>query len=50
MKEEYVSPAVEVVEFETGDVITGSNDLPIEPFVLYYNAGNTESVNSNEWE
>lgn len=28
MKERYETPKMEIVEFETEDIITGSNDLP----------------------
>ena len=28
MKERYETPEMEIVEFETEDIITGSNDLP----------------------
>lgn len=31
MKEVYVTPEMEVVEFETEDIITASNELPIMP-------------------
>ena len=32
MKEVYETPEMEVVEFETEDIITGSNALPEIPF------------------
>ena len=28
MKERYETPEMEIVEFETEDIITGSNDIP----------------------
>lgn len=31
MKEVYVAPKMEVVEFETEDIITASTELPIIP-------------------
>lgn len=30
MKEKYITPETEIIEFETEDVITASNELPIE--------------------
>lgn len=31
MKERYETPEMEIVEFETEDIITASNDLPTLP-------------------
>lgn len=45
MKEKYVMPEMEVVEFEAEDIIVGSNDLPEVP-VSYNGASYTVDSSS----
>ena len=35
MKEEYIAPEIEIVEFETEDIMSTSNDTPELPFIPF---------------